>query len=131
MSYADQACLALPQNVYEKPVPNRALKKMTVKVIDDPKPNKTSKRLAESINPARSSKAGNVLAARKLKSRDIAIVADTHETRKLIEEEEGWTKVIAGKAKVRGRQFTVMAHSVRTNRIEVANQEIALAELQA
>lgn len=42
MSYADQARLAPPQNVHEKPVPSRALKEMTVKVIDDPKPNQTS-----------------------------------------------------------------------------------------
>jgi hypothetical protein len=48
-----------------------------------------------------------------------------------MEEEEGWTKVIATRTKVKGRHFTVIAYSVRTNRIEVTNQEKALAELQA
>jgi hypothetical protein len=48
-----------------------------------------------------------------------------------MEEEEGWIEVIAGRTQVKIRRFTVMAHSVRTNRIEVANQGNALAELQA
>ncbi len=71
-----------------------------------------------------------MLAVQKLKSGNIAIIADSHKTSKFMEE-EGWTKVIAGRTKVKGRRFTVMAHAVRTNRIEVANQEKALAELQA
>jgi hypothetical protein len=104
---------------------------MTVKVIGSPKPNQTSNRLVESINAAHSSKAGKVVATRKSNSRDIAIIAESYETRKLMEEEEGWTKVIARKTKVKGRRFTVMAQSVRADRVEVANQEKALTELQA
>jgi hypothetical protein len=71
------------------------------------------------------------LAARKLESGDILITADSYETKNLIEQEEGWTKVVANKTKVKRRRFTVMVHAVRTNRIETANQEKALAELQA
>ncbi len=52
-------------------------------------------------------------------------------TKNLIEYDDGWTKVIAGKTKVKKRRFRVMVHTVRTNRIETANQEKALAELQA
>jgi hypothetical protein len=131
LSYADHTRLAPLQSIHEKLVLSRALKEMAVKVIDNPLPNQTSEKLVESINNARSSKAGEVLAARKLKSGDIAIIADSHETSKLMEEEEGWTKVIAGRTKVKGRRFTVMADVVRTNRIEVANEEKVLAELQA
>ncbi len=104
---------------------------MTVKVVGSPEPNQTTKRLVKSINAAHSSKAGKVVDTRKSNSGDIAIIAESYETRKLMEEEEGWTKVIAGKTKVKGRRFTVMAHSVRADRIEVANQEKALTELQA
>jgi hypothetical protein len=39
--------------------------------------------------------------------------------------------VIASKTKIKGQQFRVMVYAVRTNTIETANQEIALAELQA
>ncbi len=39
--------------------------------------------------------------------------------------------MIAGRTKVKGRRFTVMVHSVRTNRVETANKEKAIAELQA
>ncbi len=63
LSYADHARLAPLQSVHEKPVPSRALKEMTVKVIDHPLPNQTSERLVESINTARLSKADKVLAA--------------------------------------------------------------------
>ncbi len=85
----------------------------------------------ESINAARSSRAGKVLTLRNLKSRDILITADSHEIKNLIEQEEGWTKVIAEKTKVVGHRFTVMVHVVTTNWIETANKEKAQAELQA
>ncbi len=102
-----------------------------VKVDDDAKPSLASGRLVKSINAARSSKAGKVLAAKKLDSGDIVITADSYETKNLIEHEEDWTIVIAGKPKVKGQMFRVMVHAVRINRIETANQEKALAEQQA
>jgi hypothetical protein len=39
--------------------------------------------------------------------------------------------VIAGKTRVKGQWFRVMVHTVQTDRTETANQEKALAELQA
>ncbi len=56
-----------------------------VQVIGDPKQSKTSKRLVESINAARSSKACKVLAARKIQSRDICVTTDSHEKITLLE----------------------------------------------
>ncbi len=75
-TYADSARLAAPLSTQEKPVSSRAPKKVLVKVIGDPKPTQTSGRLVESINAARSSRAGQVLAAQKLESGDILITAD-------------------------------------------------------
>jgi hypothetical protein len=95
-TYANHARLAPPQIVHEKSVPGRALKEVTVTVIGDPKPSQTIKRLVESINAACSSKAGKVLAARKLKSGDICVTTDSHETKTLLEQEKGWTQVISG-----------------------------------
>jgi hypothetical protein len=59
------------------------------------------------------------------------ITADSYETKNLIKHEKGRTEVIADKIKVTGQRFRVMVHAVKTNRIETANQEKALAELQA
>jgi hypothetical protein len=59
------------------------------------------------------------------------ITADSREAKNLIKPEKGYTKVIASKTKVKGRRFRVMVHAMRTNRTESANQEKALAELQA
>jgi hypothetical protein len=84
-TYADHTCLTPSQIVHEKPVPGRALKEVTVKVIVDPKPSQTSEKLVESINAAHSSKAGKVIAARKLKSGDICVTTDSHETKSLLE----------------------------------------------
>ncbi len=114
-TYADHAHLAPPQNVYEKPVPGRVLKEVTVKVLEYPKPTQISERLVETINAARSSKAGKVLAAQKLQNRNLCITTDSHETKALLEHEEGRTQVIARRTKVRGQRFTVMAHSVKKN----------------
>jgi hypothetical protein len=130
-THANTARLALTHSAQRKPVPSGALNEVLVKVVDDTKPSQTSGKLVESINAAHSSKAGKVLAAWKLDSGDSVITADSYETKNLIEHEEGWTKVIAGKTKVKGRRFRVIVHAVRTNRIETANQEKALAELQA
>jgi hypothetical protein len=130
-TYADHARLTPSQVFYKKPVPGRALSEVMVKVVDDPKLSQTSGQLVESINAARSTKAGKVVAARKLESGDIVITADNEVTKNLSEPEEGWTKVIAGKTKVKARQFTVIAHGVRTNRIETTNQERALADLHS
>jgi hypothetical protein len=120
-SYADQAYEVTPQGTHEKPVSGIALKKVTVKVIDNPKPSNTSERLVESVNAVCSGKASKVLAARKLKSGDICTTADSHETKILLEHEEGWTQVTGGQTKVRGRQFAVIAHGVRTNRNDIKN----------
>ncbi len=43
-----------------------------------------------------------MLRAQKLQSGDIIVTADSYETKTLIEQEEGWTKVIAGRTKVKG-----------------------------
>jgi hypothetical protein len=87
-TYADSARLALTHSTREKPVSSRALKEVLVEVVDDAKPSQTSGRLVESINAARSSKAGKVLAARKLDYGDIVITADRYKTKNLIEHEE-------------------------------------------
>ncbi len=84
-TYADLACLALPIIAHEKTVPCSALKEVTVKIMGDPKPSQTSESLVESINAARSSKAGKVLRAQKLQSGDIIVTADSHEKKNLIE----------------------------------------------
>jgi hypothetical protein len=120
-TYADHTRLAPSQSDHEKPVPGRALNEVTVKDIGDPKPPQMSERLVKSMDAAHSSKANKVLAAQKLKSRDICITTYSHETRTLLGKKEGWTQVIAGQTKVRGQQFTVMAHSVQTNRIDTKN----------
>ncbi len=44
-TYADSDCPALAHSTQEKPVPSRALKEVLVKVVNDPKPSQTSRRL--------------------------------------------------------------------------------------
>jgi hypothetical protein len=78
-----------------------------------------------------SSNAGNVLAAQKLESGDICIIVYSYKTKALVEQEEKWTKVAAEWTKVQGRQFTVIARSLRTNRVDTENKQRAPAELQA
>ncbi len=104
-SYADSARLALTHSTYEKPVPSRELDEVLVKVIDQAEPSQTSGRLVESINAARSSQAGKVLAAQKLDSGEMGITGDSYETNYLLEEEDGGTFVMAGQSMVLGRRF--------------------------
>ncbi len=83
------ARLVLPQGALGKPVPNRALIDVTVKVIGKAKPSQTSQRLVESIDTARSSKSDEVLAAQLLQSGYILVTTYSHEKNNLIEPEEG------------------------------------------
>lgn len=91
-----------------------------MKVISNLKPNPTSEMLVESINAAHSSIASKVLAAQRLHSREILVTADSCETKKLIEHEKKWTKVVAEKTEVKGQRLTVLAHAVLTNMIQMA-----------
>ncbi len=59
------------------------------------------------------------------------ITADSHKTKNVIEQDERWMKVIEEKTQTKGQQFTIKVHAMRTSEIETANQEKALAELQA
>jgi hypothetical protein len=72
-----------------------------------------------------------VVPARKLESSNILITSDSRETKNLTLHKKEWTKVIANKAKIKRQQLTVIAHVVKTNGISTANQEKALAKLQA
>jgi FKBP-type peptidyl-prolyl cis-trans isomerase (trigger factor) len=45
--------------------------------------------------------------------------------------DESWTNVIAGSTKLKGQRFTVIVHSIKTNRVETINQEQAIAYSQA
>jgi hypothetical protein len=87
--YADHARLSPSQVFHKKPVPHWALEEVMVKVVDDSKPSQTSGQLVESINAARSTKAGKVVAAWKLESGDRVITANNEVTKNLIEQEEG------------------------------------------
>jgi hypothetical protein len=84
LTYANSARLALAHSTQDKPVPSWELKEVLVKVVDDPKPSQTSRRLVESINAARMSKAGRVLVAQKLGSSNIVITVDSRETKNLM-----------------------------------------------
>jgi hypothetical protein len=120
-TYAKSAHLALAHSIQITPLLSRALKEVLIKVADDPKPSQTSGRLVESSNATCSSKASKVLSTRKLDSGNVMITAEGHKTKNLIEHEEEWTRVIAGKAKVRGQWFRVMVDNVRTSKIKTAN----------
>jgi hypothetical protein len=87
-TYAGSTCHALAYSTPKKPVPSRVLKEVFVKVIDDPKPSQTSGRQVKPINAACSSKAGKMLAVRKLDSGNIMITADNYKTKNIIEYEE-------------------------------------------
>jgi hypothetical protein len=87
--------------------------------------------LIKAIKITHLSKTVRVLAVLQLKTRDIVVIANSCETRKLIGTDEGWTKVSAGRTKVKGILFTARAYAIRTNKIKVTYQEKALPELQA
>jgi hypothetical protein len=69
--YTNQACIAAPQGAHKKPVSDRALNEVVVKVIKDAKESQTSEKYIESVNAVRLSKAGKVQAEQKLSSRDV------------------------------------------------------------
>jgi hypothetical protein len=72
-SYAVSACSALAYSSQEKPVQNRALKEELVKVIDNPEPSQTSRKLVKSDNTASTNGTCKVLAVIKIEGSNIMI----------------------------------------------------------
>jgi hypothetical protein len=132
-SYADAACQppSGPQAPPEKFLPSRVLRAVTVQPLAEPEPTQASEHVVEAINKARASLPGKVVAARRLRSGDVLVTADSHSTKNNLEQETGWTTVIAKNAKVKGKTFTVMAHAVRTSRVNPAEQAKSSLDLEA
>jgi hypothetical protein len=83
LSYADAACQqpSAPQAPPEKYLPSRILSEVTVQPIDESQPTQTSACIVEAINKARASLPGKVVAARRLRSGDVLVTADSPSTK--------------------------------------------------
>jgi hypothetical protein len=132
-SYADAARQPPPasQAPPEKFISSRVLREVTVQPLAEPEPTQASERIVKAINRARAFLSEKVVAARRLRSGDVLVTADSHSTKNNLEEETGWTTVIAKCARVKGKMFTVMAHAVRTSRVDPAEQDKSLSDLEA
>jgi hypothetical protein len=104
---------------------------VTVETIGDAAPLQLSPRIVEAINKARAAKPGKVIAAKRLLSRDVLVTADSPSTKALLEEETGWTRVIAGRARVKVRRFMVMAHAVKVSKVDLKEQTKFISNLEA
>jgi hypothetical protein len=61
----------------------------------------------------------------------VLVTVDSHSTKNSLEEETGWTTVIAKHARVKVKTFAVMAHAARTSRVDPAEQAKSLSDLEA
>jgi hypothetical protein len=119
-----------PQAPAEKFLPSRVLRKVTVQPLAEPEPMQASEHIVEAINTARASLPGQVVAARCLRSGDVLVAADSHSTKNNLEGETRRTTVIAKRAKVKGKAFTVMALAVRTSMVDPAEQAKSISDLE-
>jgi hypothetical protein len=133
LTYADAAKIPPPppQAVLEKFVPSRLFSEVTVQPIDEVAPQQPSPRVVEAINKARIDRPGKVIAARRLESGDVLVTADSPSTKALLEEDTAWTTVIAGRARVKGRRFLVMAHAVKVSRVDPNEQAKSISNLES
>jgi hypothetical protein len=115
----------------EKFVPSRLLNELTVKTVSNATPLQPSPRVIEAINKARAGKPGKVIAARSLKSGDVLVTADTPSTKALLEQDTAWTTVIAGKTRVQGHRFNVMAHAVKVSRVDQNEQTKSIYNIES
>lgn len=72
-----------------------------------------------------------VTGARRLPSGDVRFNSRTENAKDALQQEEGWTKVIAASAKIRKQTYTVIAHGMRVRHIDAANQKRIIAEFKA
>ena len=70
------------------------------------------------------------VALRQLPSKDYQIIMATEESKRTLEATDTWLQAIAPSARVKRTTYTVWAHGVRIQAIDVGNQEEALATLR-
>ncbi len=103
-------------------MPSRLLNEITGKRSSDAGPLQPIPRVIKAINKARAGKPGKVIAARRLKSRDVLVTADTPSTKALLEKNPAWTTAIASSERVQGHRFMVIARAVKLSRVDQTEQ---------
>ncbi len=115
----------------QKFVPSKLLNEVTIKTVSDAAQLQPSRSIIGAINKARAGKPGKVIAARSLKSGDVLVIADTPSTKALLEQDMAWTTVIAGKTRVQGHRFIVMAHAVKVSRVDQNEQAKSITFIES
>jgi hypothetical protein len=67
---------------------------------------------------------------RKLASGDYQATTTTEGARKTLEENSGWTRVIAPSAAIKTKTYTVWAHGVRVAAVDASNQAQAIETIR-
>jgi hypothetical protein len=106
---AGKATSPFAAKVIEKPVPGRHKREIIVS-REGHADISTNRELTEQLNNA--GKRGQVVAVRGLPSRDLILTTDDERTR------TEWLRVIRDKARVKKREFIVIAHGIRVNQVQ-------------
>jgi hypothetical protein len=109
-----------------KPVPARHKREIiaTRGVETAEQAQRTGKELVEQLNSAGADIGGQVVAARRLPSGDIVLTTDEEQTRTKWITDQKWLKVFGTDARVKRREFIVLAHGIRVSQAQEPQQAI-------
>lgn len=131
-SYASVAGQAQGQTrnsteAFQKPVPTRHKREITVAPgkTTPAQALRTNKELIEQLNAVEME--GEVVAVRKLQSGDVVLTTDEEQTRTRWCTDTKWLTVLGEEARIKRREFAILAHGVRVNQVQ--NQEQAITDI--
>jgi hypothetical protein len=85
---------------------------------------RTGKELVEQLNSAGTDIGGQIVAARRLPSGDIVLTTDEEQTRTKWIADQEWLRVFGTDARVKRREFIVLAHGIKVGQAQQPQQAI-------
>lgn len=109
-----------------KPVPTRHNREIVVVrgAESTQQAQRTGKELVEQLNKEKEGQEGHVIAIRKLQSGDIVITMDDERTRTKWLQQTEWLATFGEGARIKRREFIVLAHGIKVNQIQDQEQAI-------
>jgi hypothetical protein len=109
-----------------KPVPARHMREIiaTRGVETAEQAQRTGNELVEQLNSAGADIGGQIVAARRLPSEDIVLTTDEEQTSTKWMADQKWLRVFGTDARVKRREFIVLAHGIRVSQVQEPQQAI-------
>lgn len=108
----------------------RKAKEITIRVEDPKEAEELKKKSSKDILLTAQAAGVEVTGVRRLPSGDVRFHTRSQNTRDILQDDAGWTKVVAALAKVQRQTYMIRAHGVQVKNVNTADQNKAIMEIK-